>query len=68
MKHQLSQKKKLTAKEVLKKYKGKYIEVYACPVWDRNEDGESLYEVRRAYTEIRENTTLVKDENFINNY
>jgi lipocalin len=58
----------LTAKQVLKKYKGKYIEVYACPMWDVNEKGERLFEVRKSYRVIHENTTLVEDENFINNY
>jgi hypothetical protein len=60
--------KKLTAKEVLKKYKGKYIEVNELPFWDKNEKGETLFEVRKSYAKIQENTTLVLDTNFINNY
>jgi len=59
---------KLTAAQVLKKYGGKWIEVSKCPSWDTTEDDKSLYEVRKAWKEIHENTTQVLDENFINNY
>jgi hypothetical protein len=50
--------KKLTLQQVQKKYHGKYIEVYECPF---NEKGEALYEVRKAYSDIHENTTLAED-------
>lgn len=60
--------KPLTAKEVLKKYKGKYIEVNELPFWDTNDKGERLYEVYKAYSVIHENTTFVQDLDFINNY
>ena len=53
--------KKLTLKQVQRKYKGKYIEVCKCPDWDRNEKGEKLYEVRKSYKEIHENTTRAED-------
>lgn len=59
---------KMNASQVLKKYKGKYIDVYKLPYWDSNSKGEQLYEVRKSYSTIHENTTLVKDINFINNY
>lgn len=52
---------KLTLKQVQKKYKGRYIDVRKCPSWDTNEKDEQLYEVRKAYREIHENTTLAED-------
>jgi hypothetical protein len=60
--------KKLTAKEVLRKYKGKFIEVNELPFWDTNDQGDKLFEVYKNYSSIRENTTFVKDLDFINNY
>jgi len=42
-----------TRKEINKKYKGKYIDVY------KRYDG--LYEVRKVYSKIHENTTLGED-------
>lgn len=60
--------RKLTAKEVVKKYKGKFIEVNELPFWDTNDKGEKLFEVWKSYSVIHENTTFVKDTNFINNY
>ena len=53
--------KKLTAKQINKRYKGRYIEVSKLPSWDKNKKGEQLYEVRRAYSQIHENTTLGED-------
>ena len=44
--------KKLTLKQIKRKYAGKYIEVYKCPFWDTNEKGESLFEVLKAYRTI----------------
>ena len=52
--------KKMTAKEINKKYKGIYVEVYQLPMWD-NKNGETLYEVRKKSKVIRENTTLGED-------
>ena len=43
----------LTTEQVNKKYKGKYINVY--------KDYTGLYEVRKVYREIHENTTLGED-------
>ena len=60
--------KKLTLREVQKKYRGKYIEVSKCPMWDTNERGEALYEVRKAYKDIHENTTRTEDLETINEY
>ena len=60
--------KKLTALQVFKKYKGKFIEVVELPFWETNDKGEKLYEVRKSYTTIRENTTQVLNIDFINNY
>lgn len=51
--------KKLTLKQVQTKYKGRYVEFYKC--CDTNEKGEALYEVRKTYEEIHENTTLGED-------
>lgn len=53
----------LTAKQVVKKYKGKYIDVYRR--YNYNKDIYT-YEVRKAYKEIHENTCLVLNENFYN--
>jgi len=49
---------KLTQKQIAKKYKGRYIEVgqtydYAEGCW--------MYEVRKSYKDIHENTTLAED-------
>lgn len=52
---------KLTAKEINTKYRGKYVDVYECPSWDTDEYGQKLYEVRKVYDEIHENTTLGED-------
>jgi hypothetical protein len=60
--------KKLTALQVLKKYKGKFIEVVELPFWETNDKRYKLYEVRKSYTTIRENTTQVLNIDFINNY
>ena len=60
--------RKLTALEVLKKYKGKFIVVYQLPFYEVDTNGNRLYEVRKSYTSIKENTTQVLDINFINNY
>lgn len=53
--------KKLTAKQINKRYKGKYVEIYQLPFWDKNKKGEQLYEVRKVYSEIHENTTRGED-------
>lgn len=53
--------KKLTAQQIQKKYKGKYVDIYACPLWDTDKDDNRLYEVRKAYSEIHENTTRAED-------
>lgn len=59
--------KQLTAKEVVRKYEGKYIDVYQVPSY-MFDDGLPRYEVRKSFRDIHEDTTLVEDENFINNY
>lgn len=53
--------KKLTAKQINKKFKGKYVDIYKLPSWDKNEKGEELYELRKVYSQIHENTTLGED-------
>jgi len=45
--------KKLTSEQVNKKYRGKYVDVYR--------DYTGLYEVRKVYKTIHENTTLGED-------
>lgn len=50
---------KITMPQLIKKYKGKYIDVYSYPSWDTNEKWEQLFEVRKAYSSIHENTALV---------
>lgn len=59
---------KLTLKQVQAKYNGKYIEVYKCPLWDTDEKGNRLFEVRKAYKDIHENTTRAEDLETINEY
>lgn len=59
---------KLTAKQINKKYKGKYVEVYKLPSWDKDKDGNELYEVRGVFNEIHENTTRGEDVNTIFEY
>lgn len=54
--------KQLTAKEVVKKYKNKYIGVNKLP-YDNGKDVQ-LYEVFKSYSTIHENTCLVVNENF----
>jgi len=49
---------KMTKKEVNKKYKGKYIEIYIQ--WDYKNDCWD-YEVGKIYKKIHENTTLGED-------
>ena len=53
--------KKLTAQQIKSKYKGRYVDIYACPMWDINNKGERLYKVYKSYAEIHENTTLAED-------
>ena len=50
--------KKMTAKQINKKYKGRYIEV--SKTFDHSE-GVWMYEVGRTFKEIHENTTLGED-------
>ncbi len=45
--------KTYTAEQINKKYKGKYIDIY--------KDYTGLYEVRKVYKDIHENTTLGED-------
>ncbi len=52
---------KLTLKQVRSKFKGRYIEVSKLPFWDVNDKGEALYEVRKSFKEVHENTTLAED-------
>lgn len=49
---------KLTLQQVRKKYHDKYIEFYKSPDFDN--DGK-VYEVRKSYKDIHENTTLGQD-------
>jgi len=50
--------KLLTASQVQKKYKDKYIEIYQT--YDYT-DQRWMYEVRKVYSTIHENTTLGQD-------
>jgi len=50
--------KRLTAKEINKKYKDKYVEIYQTYNYDTK---QTEYEVRRVYDTIHENATLVQD-------
>ena len=49
---------KLTAEEINKKYKGRYIEVWKTYDYEKQ---CWLYEVIRSYREIHENATLGED-------
>ena len=49
--------KKYTIDQIHNKYKGKYINFYACPHWDTDKNNNALYEVRKVYRSIHENTT-----------
>ena len=53
--------KKLTIREIQKKYAWKYVDFARCPDWDRNEKWENLYEVRKSYSTIHENTCRAED-------
>ena len=48
----------LTAKQVQKKYKGKYVKILKTFNYEK---GKYLYEVVRTYKDIHENTTLGED-------
>lgn len=48
----------LTKEQVNKKYKGKYIEVYRTHDYSKQVD---IYEVKRVYSKIHENTTRGED-------
>ena len=50
--------KKLTKEQVNKKYQGKYVEMYSSYDYKTR---KNLYEVRKVYGEIHENTTLGED-------
>jgi len=50
--------KRLTAKEINKKYKDKYVEIYQTYNYDTK---QTEYEVRRVYDTIHENATLGQD-------
>ena len=47
-----------TKEQINKKYRGKYIEIYKTYDYEKQKD---LYEVRKVYKEIHENTTLGED-------
>lgn len=56
--------KQLTAQEVNRKYKGKYIEIHRVWGFETNSARHlysELYEVRKIYATIHENTTLGED-------
>lgn len=53
--------KKLTAEQVRKKYAGKDVDIYECPSWDTDKKGNRLFEVRKSFSEIHENTTRAED-------
>lgn len=55
----------LAAPDVFKKYKNKYIDVHR--VYDYQK-GLYLYEVRKAYKQIHENTCFCDSPNFYDNY
>ena len=50
--------KEMTAEEINKKYKGKYIEVYRDLDFQND---QYVYEVRKVYAKIHENSTLGED-------
>ena len=50
--------KQLTKEQVNKKYKDKYVDVY--PYYDYSTQ-RTMYEVRKVYQSIHENTTLGQD-------
>jgi lipopolysaccharide biosynthesis glycosyltransferase len=52
---------KLTQKQVNKKYFNRYVEFSTLPSWDTNDKGERLFEIRKSYKEIHENTSLGQD-------
>ena len=53
--------KTYTAKQIQKKYKGKYVEVSARPLWDVDDKGNCLFELRKTYSTIHENTCKAED-------
>jgi hypothetical protein len=48
-----------TAKELARKYRGKYIKV--SKESSHSEDGEALYTLIKAYKDIHEDTTMAED-------
>lgn len=50
--------KTLTAKEIKRKYKDKYLDIYEVFDYDTK---QSKYEIRKVYDTIHENTTLGQD-------
>ena len=50
--------KELTQAQVNKKYKGRYVEFYSTYDYANQ---RKLYEIRRTFKEIHENTTLGED-------
>lgn len=58
IKFKINNMKTLTKEQVNKKYAGKYIEFYKRYDYDKQID---VYEVRKTYSIIHENTTLGED-------
>ena len=54
----------LTAKEIYKKYKWKFLDLYRLPSWNTNENWDTLYEVRKVFKTINENTYEINSIEF----
>lgn len=53
---------KLTAKQIRSMYKDRYVDIYEIPTYiEKAKDGSQLYEVRKSYKEIHENTCRAED-------
>lgn len=61
---EINKQKKYTAEQINKKYNNKYITIYPLhnEYWnDKTNKYQTVYEVRKVYSEIHENTTLGQD-------
>ena len=54
----------LTAKEIYKKYKWKFLDLYRLPSWNTNENWDTLYEVRKVFKTINKNTYEINSIEF----
>ena len=53
--------KKMTKKQINKKYFDKYVDIYERPSWDTDKNNDTLYEIRKVFSVIHEDTTLGQD-------